>query len=169
MALIEDARTLNAAMSHERGEKRIPSLVTTDGAVAWRFLQSSLRHRSPDGARFCEWGSGIGVVSCLAQLMGWRTAGLEIEPRLVETSRALAGRHALDVSFFEGSYKLDNVAASFDTGFGFNLFDFDVIYAYFWPAERNAMTQFVAEYARPGTLFMRYGGGLDCTLFRVLA
>ena len=167
MALVTDARAVNDAMSEKRGSDRIPGLVTTDGAVAWRFLQAGLSCHVSESATFCEWGSGVGIVSCMARLLGWKSTGLEIEPRLVEISSELARRHTLDVTFIEGSYKLENAEASFDTGFGFHLFDFDVIYAYFWPAEREAMTQFVADHARPGTLFMRYGGGLDCSLFRV--
>lgn len=171
--IVADARALSAAMAAETGPGRIGGLVTTDAALAWRFL-GAMGPRLPKGARFVEWGSGLGVVTTLAARRGWRATGLEIEPRLVGIARDFARRHAVDASFHVASYKpegWDDAAGrpvDADTGHGFGLFDFDAIFGYPWPAERDAMTLFVARHARPGTLFLRHCGGLWCDAFRVL-
>ena len=113
-------------------------------------------------------------MTCLAALKGWDAIGIEIEPRLVNEARRLAAQHRIKASFYEGSYKPtrlftdDTKIDRFETEHGFGLFDFDVIYIYAWPAEKNMMTDAVARYAKPGTVFLRYGGGLTCEAFRVV-
>ncbi len=172
-AIISAGRDLAAELRAETGPERIGGLVTTDAEVAWRFLEA-VRPLAPENARFCEWGSGLGIVTTLAAQGGWHATGLEIEPRLVGIARDFAETHGADAAFHIGSYKPDgwddarrqDVAT--DTGLGFDLFDFDVIFGFPWPAEREAMTEFVGRYARPGTLFMRHLGGLWCTAYRVL-
>src|SRR5262245_14922196 len=42
------------------------------------------------GLWFCEWGSGFGVVSCLAAMLGFEAWGIEAEGDLVEEARQLA-------------------------------------------------------------------------------
>ncbi|MEL7087584.1 MAG: hypothetical protein AAGL98_03950, partial [Planctomycetota bacterium] len=41
------------------------------------------------GDRFCEWGSGFGVVAGLATQVGFEACGIEIERDLVEQAEAL--------------------------------------------------------------------------------
>lgn len=172
-AMIREGRELSASLAAETGPERIGGLVSTDAEVAWRFL-SAVRPLCPAGARFVEWGSGLGIVTTLAARMGWQATGLEIEPRLVGIASDFGEKHSADAAFHVGSYKPDgwnderrrNVET--DTGLGFDLFDFDVIFGFPWPAEREAMTEFVGRYAHPGTLFLRHLGGLWCTAYRVL-
>src|SRR5262245_2654095 len=83
---------------------RVPAFVASDfGRVyaALRFLEASglLAGRS-----FCEWGSGFGVVSCLAALLGFDARGIEVEPELVEAARRLAEDFALPVEFARGNF-----------------------------------------------------------------
>ena len=112
----------------------------------------------------------LGIVSCLAGFEGWTVTGLEIEPRLVEAARELAVAHQIDLRIREASYKpgaiYDNTPP--EDGFGVGIFDFDIIYIYAWPAERELVTKSIARFGRPGTIFMRYGGGITCEAFQVL-
>lgn len=171
--LIADAARIAADLSAERGPERIPGLVTSSGAIALDFLTAAEPYVSAKNPSFCEWGSGLGIVTCLARRLGWNATGVEIEPRLIDMSRNLAACHRVDVAFHQCSYKPDvlfepgSAPEDFDTGLGFGLFDFDVIYAYLWPAERDAVTAAIGRYARDGTIFLRYGGGVTCDAFRV--
>ena len=171
--LIADADKRAEIISGLRGEDRIPGFVSSQGLIAWRFLQSVRSHVGPREQRFCEWGSGVGIVSCLAAQQGWTSVGIEIEPRLVAEARSLADRHGLAVRFVEGSYKPPAFfeqyapATSFNIADGVGLFDADVIFIYAWPAERDSVTEAIARHAAPGTVFMRYGGGVTCDAFRV--
>lgn len=167
LTLIQNAKSLAEEMQGLPGEDRIPSLVTSNGLIAWRFLQSAAAYTQTDAPRFCEWGSGIGVVSCLAALRGWESTGVEIEPRLIEVSRQLAKSHDVNVNFRQGNYRFDrsdeaNAAREFD------VLGFDIIYIYAWPAERQAVTEAISRHAAPGLIFLRYGGGIQCDAFRVV-
>ena len=42
------------------------------------------------GNVFCEWGSGFGIATCMASLIGFESYGIEIEDGLVELSTQLA-------------------------------------------------------------------------------
>jgi hypothetical protein len=174
MALINDASKLAQKLQNLPEHERVPGLVTSPGNIAFRFLDAISPHIHTETPRFCEWGSGVGVVTCLASLKGWNAIGIEIETRLVLEARRLASAHRIQASFYEGSYKPDALFTSettletFETEYGFGLFDFDIIYIYAWPAEKNRVTEAVARYAKPGTIFMHYGGGLTCEAFRVV-
>lgn len=171
--LIEDAVLLSKGIEAERGPDRIAGLVSSNGRIARAFLEAAIPHLNTDTPTFCEWGSGVGIVTCLARRLGWAARGVDIEPRLVKTASALAASHDIDVSFHEGSYKpaglfdLDTAVEDFRTEHGLELFDFDVIYAYLWPAEAHAVTTAIAKHAHEGTIFLRYGGGITCDAFRV--
>jgi hypothetical protein len=52
---------------------------------------SEAQVRLATGRRFIEWGSGLGVVTCLAEWAGFDAIGIEIEPRLVGMAEELAG------------------------------------------------------------------------------
>ncbi|MEN8660788.1 class I SAM-dependent methyltransferase [Marivita sp.] len=172
--LIQYATLTSDRIQSLKGSERIPSLVTSNGLIAWRFLQAVESHVRSKPTRFCEWGSGVGVVTSLAALQGWIGRGIEIEPKLVKEATKLARDNEVDVTFHQGSYKPDALFEQtwpdddFDTGHGFGLFDFDVIYMYAWPAESATVTEAVRRFAHPGTIFMRYGGGVTCDAFRVV-
>lgn len=170
--LIRDGDKRSRSLEAMQGTDRIPAFTATSGLAAWRGLCAVREVLDDPGDSFCEWGSGSGLVTCVADMLGWKATGLEIEPRLVDAARGLATAHGHDAAFHVASYKPvgfpDAVSAdALDTGHGFGLFDFDVIYAYTWPAEVETVTEFVANNAAPGTLFLRYRGGMDFKVFRV--
>ena len=68
--LIDDARLRAARIYNLQGEAPIPAFVSSDGLIACRFLNAMQAIVEPAQLRCCEWGSGIGIVSCLAALRG---------------------------------------------------------------------------------------------------
>ena len=81
-------------------EPRFHPFVAADYAVVRAAL---LTLRAP-GRRFLEWGSASGVITVMADLMGFDAYGLELDASLVETARALATRHQSGACFVAGSF-----------------------------------------------------------------
>src|SRR4051794_5489754 len=61
---------------------RSPAFVPSDYAGAYRVLRAVATTDLAPGERFCEWGSGFGVVTCLAAMVGFDACGIEIEAEL---------------------------------------------------------------------------------------
>jgi len=121
---------------------------------------------------FLELGSGIGVITLLADRLGYDAYGIEIEPELYETSRALSDEVGGGATFALGSCvpedfrdEVSLLDAEFHTptegadGYeelGMELSDFDLVYAYPWPGQEEWMEELVRREAGPHTRFMTY-------------
>ena len=154
--------------------RRVPAFVSSDFALAY----STLRHLGESGLvpgdRFCEWGSGLGVVSCLAALAGFRAFGVEARGRLVRGARRLAADFDLPAEFARGSFfpreAEDGLLAGrefawLSTGgrcgheaLGAGPEEFDLIYAYPWPDEEEVVAETFEARARLGALLLTYHG-----------
>lgn len=124
------------------------------------------------GRYFCEWGSGFGVVSCLAAMLGFDAWGVEVEADLVAAARQLAADFDLPVGFACGSFIpdaprrapsrerrfgwLNTTARSGYEALGLGPEDFDLIFAYPWPDEEELVLELFEEYARTGALLLIY-------------
>ena len=158
----------------------LPDFVACDFALAYRALRAMTDAQLPSGKLFCEWGSGFGVVACLAAQLGFDAVGIEIEEDLIQHAEKLADRFGLNVRFVQGSYlprgcslkaRLGTGASwirkeewDIDAAAGFAPGDFDVIFAYPWPDDADAIAELFEHVAAPGALFASYHGGTD---FRV--
>ena len=138
-----------------------------------RALQATVEHRLATGNTFCEWGSGLGVVTMLASLYGLDACGIEIEPTLVTTARSLAARYQLRVSFVAGSY-IPPTAEALEVPAGEDFFwmateadtayetldqdvsDFAIVFAFPWPAEATLIAQLFEQHACYGALLLTY-------------
>jgi len=56
------------------------------------------------GKVFCEWGSGFGLATGIASLLGWQAFGIEKEAELVERSLRLLEEFHLDATILETSF-----------------------------------------------------------------
>jgi hypothetical protein len=72
--------------------------------------------------RFCEWGSGMGVVTALAEMLGFAARGFEINAPLAEASRMLLADFGLTSPITTGDY----LACAHDV---------DVVFTYCWPGQ----------------------------------
>src|SRR5947209_3813753 len=70
-------------------DSRVPGFVPSDLEQAYRVLRAVAVH-VPPGALFCEWGSGFGVIACLAAMLDFDAVGIEIEESLVDEAERLA-------------------------------------------------------------------------------
>ncbi len=100
--LLADASS--ASTLEDKSRAAIPAFVPSDFELVYRALAAIQAANLATGRRFLEWGSGIGVVACLATRLGFDAVGIEIEPPLVEIADDLAADHDIDVEFACGSF-----------------------------------------------------------------
>ncbi len=152
--------------------ERVSAFAASDFGAVYSALCEVEGAGGLPGRWFCEWGSGLGVVSCLAATLGLEAWGIETEPALVCAARRLADDFALSVEFVRGSFipaaaRRELLAgrefAWLSTGgrcgheaLGIGVDEFDVIYAYPWPDEEGLVEQLFEGHARPGALLLTY-------------
>ncbi len=125
-------------------------------------LQALLLQRGP-GLRFLEWGSASGVITIMADLMGFEACGIELDAALVATARELAVKHDSGARFVVGSllptgYRWEAGADGGKAGtlgdgpsgylqLGLALDDFDVVFGYPWGGETLLMLDLMRQYS----------------------
>ncbi|MEX1024838.1 MAG: hypothetical protein WD226_07130 [Planctomycetota bacterium] len=133
----------------------------------------ALRNLRSRATTFVELGSGAGIVTILADLLGFEAYGIELEPWLYERSLELAERFGSRAVFAEGTFvdpeyqdEIEHLSADVHTptggayGFeelGLELADFDLVFAFPWPGEEDWLFELMRRYARPGALLLTYG------------
>jgi hypothetical protein len=163
-------------------ERHIPGFVPSNFGRAYWALRGLAEAGAARGDLFCEWGSGFGVVACLAAMLDFDAYGIEIEGELVDAARLLAADFHVPVAFVRGSFIPKGSAACFQRGDGFawlttseghteeelglGLADFDVIFAYPWPDEERVTAALFEQQAGAGAALLTYHGENDVRLRR---
>jgi hypothetical protein len=117
------------------------------------------------GRRFLEWGSATGVITIVADLMGFDACGIELDASLVHVARDLAARSGSRARFAVGSFipmgwewrpkSADRRMGTIGQGpsgyleLGRPLSDFDIVYAFPWTGEEALMLDLLGFYAHP--------------------
>lgn len=163
-----------------RRDRNVPGFVPSDHVRVYQGLRAIVEADLAPGNLFCEWGSGFGVVACLATMLDFDACGIEIEPELVRAARRLADDFDLPAQFIRGSFlppgeeALAQASAyawlSTEAGASDELElapdDFDVIFAFPWPDEEQFVAGLFERHARPGALLVTYHDGDDLRLRR---
>ena len=155
-------------------QQPIPAFVPSDFTAAYWTLAAIQEQSLAVGTLFCEWGSGFGVVTCLAALLEYEAYGIEIERELVAEAASLASDFDIAAEFAEGSFvpaDADDIAvtpgevawlategADAYEALQIDLDDFDIIYAYPWPDEDDILGDVFDSYAAEGALLVTYNG-----------
>ncbi len=161
---------------------RVAAFVPSDFAAAYGILRGIGDSELSRGRLFCEWGSGFGVVTCLAAMLDFTAFGIEIDGRLIDASRRLAADFDVPVEFIHGSFipreadrLLDNAGplswlATETDACGkireADTSDVDLIFAYPWPDEEGVVIDLFDAYASPGALLLTHHGGDEFRLCR---
>lgn len=144
-------------------------------------LRTLLELRAP-GLRFLEWGSAMGVITIMADLLGFEAYGIELDARLVRVARELAGRYESGARFAAGSFLPagyryhsrtgDHRTGTIGTGpsgyaeLRHPLEDFDVVYAYPWHGEEPMMLDLMRAYGGRGARLVLHGGREGARIYR---
>lgn len=144
-------------------------------------LRTLLRLRAP-GLRFLEWGSATGVITIMADLLGYEAYGIELDGRLVDVARELAARFGSRARFAAGSFLPNGYRYRSRTGddrigtigygqsaypqLGHPLEDFDVVYGFPWHGEEAMMLDLMRAYGGSGARLILHGGSEGIRVFR---
>jgi hypothetical protein len=156
--------------SHEN----YPTFVPSDYNPVYHALKAIAHDQLAPGVRFCEWGSGFGVVTCLAALVGFQAVGIEIEPRLVVAARQLAADFDISADFLCDSFLpsgcdeycdygelspyLVAQPGDLDAHSGYYPDDFDLIFAYPGPDNDEMIEALFRHYAGSGAVLLTNHG-----------
>ena len=133
--------------------------------------EALMAHRAP-GQTFIELGSASGVITIMADLLGYDACGIEIDHALVATARDLAQRFDSKArfvagSFFPAGYKYRAADGEVRTGtlgegtsgyleLGRALDDFDVVFGYPWGGEEPVLLDLMKRYGNPESLLLMH-------------
>jgi len=139
-------------------------------AADYHSVRAALVSLRKPGRRFLEWGSATGVVTIMADLLGFDSCGIELDSSLVDVARELASRWRSNARFAAGSFipmgwewKLSDGNGRHGTigrgrsGYlelGRSLDDFDVVYAFPWMGEEPMMLDLMRCHGREDVLLM---------------
>jgi hypothetical protein len=152
----------------------VPAFVPSDFRAVYGALRDLAAAEAAPGNLFCEWGSGFGVVACLAAMLEFESWGIEIDGELVDAAQRLAGDFGLPVEFIQGSFipRAGEAALLGDAEFAWLTTggdggpgaapvpdDFDVIFAYPWPDEEWLIEALFKRHAGEGEVLVTYHGG----------
>jgi hypothetical protein len=135
-------------------------------------VNALIAHRGSN-RRFLEWGSAMGVITIVADLLGYDAYGIELDGALVDTARKFAARYESRATFVHGSFiptgyqweALDGDQRTGTLGAGLSgyiqlgraLEDFDVIFGYPWDGEAPMMLDLMRRWGSPDAILLIHG------------
>jgi hypothetical protein len=131
----------------EQGRSRFRTVdcfdfVPSNYDLSWRVLDALPR------GRFCEWGSGFGIVTGMAEILGFDARGIEINPKLADASRQLFVDLGLTSRIQTGDYLANRHEA-------------DVYFVYCWPGMLAATEECFLAVAPAGAKLLICHGQSD--------
>jgi hypothetical protein len=173
-AFVSEGHKRVADLMDDLRDDPLPSFVPSDFRMVFIALQAVVDLRLAPGDVFCEWGSGFGVVACMAAMLDFQSYGIEIHEQLVDEATQLAEDYELPVEFVCGTfiprgeeaiteemgsveYVLDGGRDAYDE-LSVDPSDFDLVFAYPWPGGERAIDMLFDRVASRGALLMTYHG-----------
>ncbi len=169
-SLIEEGRAIWDRFDCEVRQRHWHPFVAADYETV---MDALLALRAP-GLRFLEWGSATGVITIMADLLGFEAYGIELDPALVDTARRLAEKHDSTAHFVAGSFLPAGYEWRPDSGdgrqgtigdgasaypvHGHTLDDFHLVYAYPWKGEEPMMRDIMEQFGRSGARLLLHTG-----------
>jgi hypothetical protein len=164
--LCREGQEIWEQFSREVQDNEFHPFVAADCEVV---LEALLPYRRP-GLKFLEWGSASGVITIMADLLGFQSFGIELEGELVETAEALAARYDSKARFVNGSFlpqgyvwrppggdgRMGTIGEG-PSGYlqlGHRLDEFDLVFAFPWGGEEPMMLDLMATHGSPEALFL---------------
>lgn len=165
---------------------KLGGFIPSDYLAIYRCLKAVYDSQLLCGNRFCEWGSGIGIVSSLAAMIGYESYGIEYDPKLCTVADGISDDFEVPVTIVHGSYIPAGVEDLVDDAFttydgelglhpdpdsayeelGYEIDDFDLIFAYPWPNDAELTYEIFERCAAQGALILVYYDDHQIALFR---
>jgi hypothetical protein len=139
-------------------------------AADYEVVRETLLSLRAPGRLFLEWGSASGVITIMADLMGFEAYGIELDQSLVATADRLAMRHHSRARFVTGSflpagYRWRSPEGDSRTGtigqgpsgylrLGLALGEFDIVFGYPWNGEAPVMRDIMQQFGRRDALLL---------------
>jgi hypothetical protein len=177
-ALIEDGREFFERFESDVRQHHFHPFMPADYDAV---LEALLSMRAP-GLRFLEWGSATGVVTIMADLLGFEAYGIEIDAELVRVACTFAQKHGSRAVFAAGSFLPAGYEWKSSTGdrrlgtieegrsgyleLGHPLEDFDIVFAYPWSGEEPIMQDVMRRFAGDGARLVLHGFEHTVHVFR---
>jgi len=144
-------------------------------------LEALIAQRAP-GLKFLEWGSATGVITIMADLLGFEAYGIELDASLVTTARELARTFDSKARFAAGSFlpegyewkprdgdgRLGTIGQG-RSGYlelGHPLDEFDVVFGYPWQGEEAMMHDLMRCYGGRGARLLVHGTDRGVEVYR---
>jgi hypothetical protein len=124
----------------------------------------------------------MGVVTIMADLLGFEAYGIELDGRLVDTARELAARYDSRARFAVGSFLPTGYQYRSNTGdrrmgtigegesgylaLHHPLEDFDIVYGYPWGGEEGVMLDVMRHYGRRDARLLLHSGSMGIHTYR---
>ncbi len=138
------------------------------------------------GDRFCEWGSGVSVVASLAAMVGYESHGIEYDNKLCMVAEGICEDFDVPVKLVNGSFIPDGVEDLIENAFatydgelalhtdpdhaydeiGYDVNDFDLIFAYPWPNDVELTHEIFDRCAARGAMLLLYYCDESIALYR---
>jgi len=177
-ALCAEGWSLWERFTDEVGVDRFHPFVAAD----YEVVRAALEQRRHPGHRFLEWGSATGVITVMADLLGFEAYGIELDGALVAIARDLAKKFDSRAVFAEASFlpqgyhwrdargdRRTGTLGSGPSGYleiGHSLDEFDVVFAYGWDGEEPVMLDVMKRYGRPDALLLLHSASGGVTAWR---
>ncbi|HIG85272.1 MAG TPA: class I SAM-dependent methyltransferase [Verrucomicrobia bacterium] len=173
--------------------RKVPRFIPCNDELLYHWLSAINDSDLCLGKVYCEWGSGYGVGTCLASLLGYESYGIEIEPSLIEASRKLAEDSNISVTIIERDYMPEGFECYEGSGgaelirpenytyqerselrpgyegMDADLDEVDIFFIYPWPGEQEFVLEFFQAVAADGTLCLIYLGDGEFGLYQKTA
>ena len=173
--------------------RKVARFIPSNAELVYRHLSSIVSGDFSLGDNYCEWGSGYGVGTCLASLLGYESYGIEIEPSLIKASRKLAQDSNISVTIIERDYMPEGFECYEGSGgaelirpenytyqersesrpgyegMDADLDEVDLFFIYPWPGEQEFVLEFFQAVAADGALCLIYLGDDEFGLYQKTA
>lgn len=186
-SLVKEADDLWDEFWAKKLNKRYPRYVASEPAQVYAALKYVRVQGLAPGGRFVEWGSGFGVATSMAGLLGYEATGIELEEGLVNIAESLAGQHQTGAEFIVTSYIPEGYISYEHIGgtdivsddtfkhqgappryeeMNIGLDEVDVFFVYPWPGEQEMMLKLFESVASEDAILIAYYGDQEICLYR---
>ena len=169
--------------------RRYPRYLPSNPAAVFAGIVELQESGLLRGNTFCEWGSGFGIATCMASLLGFEAYGIEIEDHLADLSIQLAQDFNIPVEILctsylpEGYEEIEGIGgkdllppqASVSGGQkidttptydGLDPDDVDLFFVYPWPGQEEFMMDLFHEVASEDALLLIHHADNSTTAYR---